>query len=69
MKETGRGLVTLLTGEISYELPKKGKKKGVTSNGTQATPETVELARSCGVGVESLRAFCSRFFQPSKSVT
>ncbi|XP_067056823.1 nonsense-mediated mRNA decay factor SMG5-like [Acropora muricata] len=69
VKETGRGLVTLLTGETSYELPKKGKKKGVTSNGTQATPETVELARSCGVGVESLRAFCSRFFQQSKSVT
>lgn len=69
VRETGRGLVTLLTGETSYELPKKGKKKGVTSNGTQATPETVELARSCGVGVESLRAFCSRFFQQSKSVT
>lgn len=69
VNKSGKGLVTLLTGETSYEGPRKGKKKGLASNGTQATPEAVELARTCGVSVESLRAFCARFFQQSKSVT
>lgn len=69
VNQTGKGLVTLLTGGTSYETPKRGQKKGVASNGTQATPEAVELARSCGVNVESLRVFCARIFQQAKSVT
>lgn len=69
VNQTGKGLVTLLTGGTPYETPKRGQKKGVASSGTQATPEAVELARSCGVNVESLRAFCARFSQQAKSVT
>lgn len=69
VSQTGQGMVTLLTGAASYESPKRGQRKGVTSSGTRATPEAVELARSCGVNVESLRAFCARFCSQSKSVT
>ncbi|KAJ7339642.1 Protein smg5 [Desmophyllum pertusum] len=69
VSQTGNGLVTLLTGTTSYESPKRGQRKGMGSGGTQATPEAVELARSCGVNVESLRAFCARFSKQSKSVT
>ena len=67
VSQTGKGLVTLLTGASSYESPKRGQRKGCS--GTRATPEAVELARSCGVNVESLRAFCARFCSHSKSVT
>ncbi|KAL9986002.1 hypothetical protein ACROYT_G000055 [Oculina patagonica] len=69
VSQTGQGLVTLLTGAASYESPKRGQRKGVTCSGTRATPEAVELARSCGVNVESLRAFCARFCNQTKSVT
>ena len=69
VNQTGKGLVTLLTGGSSYETPKRGQKKAMGSSGTQATPEAVELARSCGVNVESLRVFCARFSQHAKSVT
>jgi len=69
VSQTGKGLVTLLTGSASCESPKRGQRKGVTSSGTQATPEGLELARSCGVNVESLRVFCARFSNQSKPVT
>lgn len=69
LRQTGKGLVTLLTGSTSYEAPKRGQRKGVTSSGTQATPEAMEFARSCGVNVESLRAFCARFSKQYKAVT
>ncbi|RMX45316.1 hypothetical protein pdam_00000834 [Pocillopora damicornis] len=69
LRQTGKGLVTLLTGSTSYEAPKRGQRKGVTSSGTQATPEAVEFARSYGVNVESLRAFCARFSKQYKAVT
>ena len=69
VNQSEKGLVTLLTGSVSYESPKRGQRRRLASSGTQATPEAVELARSCGVTVESLRVFCSRFSNQAKSVT
>lgn len=69
VNQTGQGLVTLLTGANAMENPQKGqRKRTAAASGTQTTPEVVEFARSCGVNVESLRAFCDKYTS-TRSVT
>lgn len=57
VNQAGKGTVTLLTGPGTYGGLSKGPRRGAQVSGIQVTPEAVEMARSCGINVESLRVF------------
>lgn len=60
VNQAGKGTVTLLTGPGAYGGTTKGPRRGAQVTGIQVTPEALEMARACGINVESLRVFCTR---------